>query len=114
MERVANRGEKVMFGSNQYSKGIDIYVNETVINSEVILITSDEYRIIYNKYDAPNYIRSDDIRVCDHAEIWMDQIISRSTRINKIGQGERGRFFKGLYSDLDDFKVKIISLYNSY
>lgn len=114
MESLSNLGYKTMFGQQKAGESLDIYINEISINSEVIYIKSKEARIIYNKYDSPNYLRSSDYRVCDHAEIWLDNIMSHSTSISVKGDSARQRFFKNIYEDLDNYRAKALSLFDAY
>ena len=110
LKAMADSGKKMFASGQRTDREVYIYLNELSINSEVIYIKSPKYRIVYNKYDAPNYLRSDDDRICDHIETWLDSIINLSSLISKRGQRERDLFFKNLNDQLEHFEQKVNGL----
>lgn len=113
MQECATLGKKLNFGeSNIDAKDLHIYLNELAIGSEIIFVKSDVYSLVYKKYDSPNYIRSDDKRVCDHMDTLLDEIISTTSLISKRGQRERELFFRNTFMSLDRFQTTIKAMMN--
>ncbi len=114
MEKISISGIKFIFGNKEQLCPVEIYVNELSVNSELIFIKSKDYKILYNKYDSPNYLRSDDQRICKHAENWISDIINLSVKISAVGQGNRQQFFKVINGDIYNFTKKTELLFAAY
>ena len=114
MKRMSEEGKKMFANGQMSDKDLFIYLNELTINSEVIFITSPSYRLVYNRYDSPNHIRSDNDVICDHMEGWLDSIINLSTLISKRGQRERGLFFKNMFNQFETYEKKIEGMIKAY
>ena len=78
-----------------------------MISSEIIYVTKDDYRIVYHAYDTPNYIRSDDPRVCDHMEDWFEKVINQSILISGQGERERDQTFRAFEKELEQYGEKL-------
>jgi len=114
MKRNCDSGKKSFFGKEASSNDVEIYLNELVFNSEMIFIRSDNRKTLCNKYDTPNYLISDDQRVCDHIEIWLEKIIQKSTLISSRGKRDRDMFFKIAFEDLDIFLERMEGMIKTY
>lgn len=114
MKRCCDSGKKSFFGKEDSNNDIEIYLNELVVNSEIIYTSSNNYTAIYNKYDTPNYMLSDDKRVCDHICDWLEKIISKSTLISTRGKRDRDMFFKNAFEDLDIFQERMEGMIKTY
>ena len=114
MKKNCESGKKSFFGQESSNNDVEIYLNELVFNSEMIFIKSDNQKSLYNKYDTPNYIFSDDQRVCNHIESWLDRIISKSTLISTRGKRDRDLFFKNAFDDLDIFQERTEGMIKTY
>jgi len=113
LRNICNTGWKTKFGSGQRKEAIEVYLNELSINTEIIYIKSDEFKLVYNKFDAPNYLRSDDPNVCSQIESWIEEMISQSTLISSVGERDRNYFFKTLFEEFDLLKSQIEGMIQS-
>ncbi len=114
MKRNCDSGKKSFFGKSDSINDVEIYLNELVSNSEMILIRSDNRAALYNKYDTPNYLLSEDSRVCDHIAAWLEKIIGKSTLISTRGKRDRDMFFKNAFEDLDIFLERTEGMIKTY
>jgi len=114
LKDVAEKGKKISFSSGQEKSDMKIYLNEVVISSEIIYVTKDDYRIVYHAYDTPNYIRSDDPRVCDHMESWLEKVTNQSILISGQGERERDRTFKAFQKELEQYGEKLDAFVTAY
>ncbi len=114
IKNVCESGYKLRFGDPAKKHEIKVYLNELSIATECIYIKSDIFRIVYNKYDAPNYIRTDNKYVCDAVEIWIEDIIHQSTLISGTGERDRNYLFKTMFDEFDLVKEKIEGLIKSH
>ena len=108
LNEVAQKGKKLTFGKqNDDCKDLHIYLNELSISAEIIYIKANDFGLVYKKYDTPNYIRTDDVRVCNHMDTLLDEIIDRSALISKRGQRDRELFFSNIFAAVDRFDKSI-------
>jgi len=114
MQEVSNSGFKKAFGKKEVGERVNVYLNELVINSEMIYIKGEGLRLLYNKYDPPNYIRSSDSRICDHLDIWLDDVLNHCSLISEKGQRERNMFFRTLFEEHDSFRSKVEGMVKAY
>jgi len=114
MKKNCDCGKKSFFGKEASNNEVEIYLNELVFNSEMIFIKSDNRAALYNKYDTPNYLLSNDRRVCDHISEWLEKIISKSTLISTRGKRDRDMFFKNAFEDLDIFLARMEGMIKTY
>lgn len=114
LQLVAEKGKKISFSSGQEKSKIAIYLNEVVISSEIIYVTKEGYRIVYHSYDTPNYIKSDDARVCNHMEKWLDKVINQSILISGQGEREREITFKVFEKELNQYGDKMEAFVKGY
>lgn len=113
LNEVAQKGKKLAFGkNNEDAKDLHIYLNELSISAEIIYIKANDFSLVYKKYDTPNYIRTDDVRVCNHMDTLLDEIIDRSALISKRGQRDRELFFANIYAAVDRFEASIKGMLN--
>lgn len=113
LKNICISGFKMKFGSTSRNEEIKIYLNDLSINTEIIYIKSDEFKIVYNKFDAPNYLRTDDPNVCEQIESWVDEMIAQSTMISAVGERDRNYFFKSLFEEFDLMKSQVEGLIQS-
>ena len=114
LKDVAEKGKKISFSSGQQKSDMKIYLNEVVISSEIIYVTKDDYRVVYHAYDTPNYIRSDDPRVCDHMEGWLEKVINQSILISGQGERERDQTFRAFEKELEHYGEKLDAYVKAY
>lgn len=114
LKSVAEKGKKISFSSGQEKSDMTIYLNEVVNSSEIIYVTKADYRIVYHAYDTPNYIRSDDQRVCDHMERWLDKLMQQSILISGQGERERDNTFRTFEKELNQYEDKLEAFVKAY
>jgi hypothetical protein len=105
LEGISREGKKKIFGKKESNSPIDIFINYTHTSSSVMYIESSQFRMIYNLFLHPNYIRSQDEYVCDYTEQWLNKTIGQSELISGSGELIRENFFR-------DITEKIVNLEN--
>lgn len=81
----------------------NVYLNELYFGNEMILIKGNDQSILYKKYDSPNFIRSLDTRICEHADTFINNIISHSTSISKGSKRKRAELIKKYRHDINTY-----------
>lgn len=100
-------GSKHSFGKPDSRSDLNIYLNYTHTSSSVTFIEAGNFRMIYNQFLHPNFIRSSDENVCDYTERWFDKIVDQSTKISKAGELVRGTFFSTLLQNVHDLEIEL-------
>jgi hypothetical protein len=67
-------------------------------NSFLALLNGD--KISFTSHSVINYIVSRDERFCEYRYNSMQNLISKSTQISKVGEKERKRFFNTFYEKI--------------
>lgn len=104
LRNTAKSGCKMRFGSKEKHAAIDIYLNFTHTNPELIYIQSASNRMVYSSYLSPNYLRTTDPRICDYTSKWIDKAIEQSYLISKVGEIERESAFSNGMKALEGFE----------
>ncbi len=110
LKDIAESGQKFFRKSDAPLSEIKIYLNQLNINSEVIFIQGDEYQLVYNKYDTPNYLRSADRRICEHMEWYLGNLKRHSSLISIHGAQQRNSFFRQMFEAHDRFRDRMNGL----
>ena len=71
------------------------------------LIKSSQAKFIVTAFCSPNFFRSNDERLCNYAEDWLQNIISRSIPISGAGARSRNRYFNRLEKKIINTRKRI-------
>lgn len=107
LRATAKAGAKMRYGSRETHAKMDIYLNYTHTNPELIYINAGKYRMVYSSYLSPNYLYTTDERICDYTSNWMEKAIGQSSLISKVGEVERENTFNLLMGILDEMEEKL-------
>ncbi|MFT5168768.1 MAG: hypothetical protein ACI8P3_004013 [Saprospiraceae bacterium] len=94
--KMAAHGKKFPLGDYSEERAqsdFNLYQQELLISSNTILVTSAATKIIYPIISNPNYLRSNDQRMCEYQEEWFKKAISKSTYISSQNEKTRSLFF---------------------
>ncbi|MDF1697015.1 MAG: helix-turn-helix transcriptional regulator [Saprospiraceae bacterium] len=98
---------KISFGRVEENAPVEIYLNEIILNGEMITISSNSFEAVYLIYDTPNYIRSYDPRICNHSIKYIEQVIDFALPINNTGRRFRTQLIEHYKHDVDKLEKKI-------
>ena len=94
--KMAEHGKKFPLGnySDEMARGeFNLYQQELLISSNTILVTSPVTKIVFPIISNPNYLRSNDQRMCDYQEEWFRKAITKSTNLSSQNEKSRALFF---------------------
>jgi hypothetical protein len=114
---MAEHGNKFPLGnySEDISRGkFDLYQQELLISSNTILVTSTAINIIYPIISNPNYLRSNDQRMCEYQEDWFKKAISKSTLLSTQNEKSRSLFFNIMERKIAATKRRIENYLEEY
>ncbi len=94
--KMAEHGKKFPLGnfSEDMARGdFHLYQQELLISSNTILVSSPVTKMIFPIISNPNYLASNDQRMCDYQEEWFKKAITKSTSLSKQNEKSRSSFF---------------------
>jgi hypothetical protein len=100
LEDLTTKGKKP-FNNKNIEMDCNIYINDINLGSEVILVKSDQYDLLFQQIDVPNYMRTTDQRMVANQFQFFENIKKISTFITYAGEKERLTFFARLRLQLD-------------
>lgn len=106
-ERQLQSDKKLLFGKKKIGGEVKIFLNDLMVNSEMINITSDQFNALYVLYDIPNYLRSYDSRICNHAKMYIEKSLEFCTPINQTGRKDRNKLMNNFKKELERLKANI-------
>jgi hypothetical protein len=94
---------------NPNSKGqempLDIYITDLTLGSEVILVKSDQFDMLFQQIDVPNYMQTSEQKMIDNQFTFFENIRKISTYISNAGEKERLIFFNRMRNQLAGLKI---------
>ena len=93
---------------------VKIYMNELVHSNDAILVTSDVGNMLFATIDNPNFIRTNEERMINHMETWLNRTILHSTNISGESEKQRRVLFSILRYKLDKAKSEIENLIRTH
>ncbi len=94
--KMAELGKKFPLGNfseDMARSDFHLYQQELLISSNTILVTSPVTNVIFPIISNPNYLRSNDKRMCEYQEEWFKKAISKSTYLSSQNEKSRALFF---------------------
>lgn len=109
---IARLGQKFSYGVEPAKeKGtFSLYQNELTLINNTILAQSRKFNAVYLTVDTPNFMKSDDDKLCAYKKEWFEKIKRRSQLISVEAERSRVRFFNQLNKRLDHAETNIRSL----
>jgi len=109
LRTVAESGIK--FPMNQTSKNgkgnFKLFYNEMTSTGNTFLVKSSQSKFLVTAFCSPNFFRSNDERLCNYAEDWLQNIISRSVPMSGAGARSRNRYFNRLEKKIINIRNRV-------
>lgn len=118
---VLNEVRKMVDGllrkAERSSKTLDDNRNFTLYNSEVrignnsIYIESENEQRVFISHNTFNTISTDNKNFCKETNLWMSNLMKKSTPINDVSEKHRYQFFRKIAMKIDETEDKIQAAY---
>lgn len=79
---------------NSIDKNFSMYNSEVLIGNNCILIEIDGQKSVFLSHNTFNSLSTQNTTFCDETELWMNNLIKKSTLISDVSEKQRYRFFK--------------------
>ncbi|HEY1046682.1 MAG TPA: hypothetical protein VGF79_09605, partial [Bacteroidia bacterium] len=85
-----------------------LFISDVMVGTNSILVKAGTFRASYISYNTFNFMSTvnEDFNVQN--EMWMDNLISRSTLISQVSEKQRNQFFKYIYKQIAELKQYIL------
>ena len=109
LKKVAEVGFKFPLGQTaEKSKGkFNLFYNQMTSTGNTFLIKSAQTKFLITTYCSPNFLRSQDLRLCNYTEDWFKNIISQSIPMSGAGAGRRDQYFNRLEKKINNMIKRI-------
>jgi len=94
LEMIAQRGAKFMPNDQDNLLGdTSVFLNEIKKGTDIILVKSDHFKIVYSTFDSPNFIKTQNNRFIEHTQEVIDKVTQSSSDISGKGEKDRKNVF---------------------
>jgi len=102
LEKQAEIGKKFMIGQQPAPDAGDYNLlhNDLILGDNSFLAVVEDLKISFISHSVINYIVTRDERFCAYRFNSMQNLISKSTQISRVGEKERSRFFNRFYDKI--------------
>ena len=110
LRRIQKQAETgYMFNANgtMSSSSYRLFVSDVMIGTNSILAKAGDHLSSYISYSTFNFMQTSNTDFNLQNELWMNNLMSRSTMISTVAEKQRNQFFKSIYRTLADLKQYI-------
>ncbi len=94
-------------GVKSLGGAFNLYNNEILIADNTIFARMGTKRCVYVNQNALNLLLTFQEPFCEQTEVYLQNLISKSTLISKTGERERNRFFNNMTNRIQAFKERL-------
>jgi hypothetical protein len=84
-----------------------LYQSDVTIGNNCIQVTMNEVKLIYFSFNTFNSMSTTNYSFCQETDLWIKNLISKSTQISGVSEKMRYQFFNGLHKRLTELRQKI-------
>lgn len=109
IQKQADAGTKILegFRTEENENNYSLYLSEIEVTNNCVLANYDDTQTVYLGHFSFNTMNTSNSAYCKETEVWLNNIIRKSTLISKVAEKTRYQFFQRMYSYLDSVIEKI-------
>lgn len=104
IQKQAETGYKFNQNGSMTQNRFSLYISDVMIGTNSILAKSTDYAASFISYSTFNFMQTNNLQFNAQNQLWMNNLISRSTLISTVAEKQRNQFFKGVYKQINDLK----------
>jgi len=97
LQKQCDLGLKVRPGGSFSNTPFTCYLSDLMIGSNCVLVQTDDRKTSFLGYNTFNFMSTGNPGFNTQNELWMNNLISKSTQISKTAEKLRNQFFKGMF-----------------
>ncbi len=86
-----------------------VYYSEIQIGNNNILVQVGDTKVNYLRHQTFNYMYTTNTKFCNETELWLSNMIRKSTLISGVSEKQRYQFFKKIQKNVDRLLEKVKS-----
>ena len=113
---MAEKGLKFMPGESPLPENgkFELFYNELASTNNTILAISDVWQGVFNTFDNPNFLHTNDPKLCQASKDWFYKVMSHSIPLSIYDAKNRDQFFNKLIARIDRTSKRLESFYDTY
>jgi hypothetical protein len=104
LQRQCDLGLKFLPGGELTKTPFTCYASDLMIGNNCVLVKTGEIRTTFLGYNTFNFMNTNNPDFNKQHEVWMNNLISKSTQISRTSEKIRNLFFKALLKKVADLK----------
>lgn len=84
-----------------------LYRSEVTIGNNCIQVTMNDVKVIFFSFNTFNTMSTSNYAFCQETDLWIKNLISKSTQISGVAEKMRHQFFNNLHKQLNNLKQTI-------
>ncbi len=104
VQKQAETGHKFSSNGSMTSSNYKMFVSDVMIGTNSILVKANDFRASFISYSTFNFMQTTNAEFNAQNEMWMNNLISRSTLVSLVAEKQRNQFFKGVYKLLEELR----------
>jgi hypothetical protein len=105
LQRQCDLGLKIRPGGSVSNTPFTCYVSDLMIGNNCVLVHTNGRKNSFLGYNTFNFMSTGNPAFNRQNELWMNNLISKSTQISRTAEKIRNQFFKVLQKQIDDLKA---------
>ena len=86
-----------------------LYRSEVTIGNNCIQVTMNDIKVIFFSFNTFNSMSTSNHAFCQETDLWIKNLIFKSTQISGVAEKTRHQFFNQLHKQLNNLRLKIDS-----
>lgn len=104
LQRQCDLGLKIRPGGAVSQTPFHCYMSDLMIGNNCVLVETNDRKTSFLGYNTFNFMSTGNRTFNEQNELWMNNLISKSTLISRTAEKIRNQFFKQLYGQIDALK----------
>jgi len=84
-----------------------LYQSDVTIGNNCIQVTMNDVKMIYFSFNTFNSMSTTNYAFCNETDLWIKNLISKSTQISGVSEKLRYQFFNAIHKKLSALRLKI-------
>ena len=105
LQRQCDLGLKIRPGGSVSNTPFTCYVSDLMIGNNCVLVNTNGRKNSFLGYNTFNFMSTGNLAFNLQNELWMNNLISKSTQISRTAEKIRNQFFKGLQRQIEDLRI---------
>lgn len=105
IQRNCNTGYKFNSNGTMTNVAHQFYLSDVMIGTNCILAKTSHFSVSFISYSSFNFMSTNNLEFNMQNELWLNNILSKSTLLSGVAEKQRNQFFKALLKQVEDTKL---------